>query len=75
MARPQKAKLRFRDDLDALYLAVLLLENGFTAERVTEVILDKFNLVMSPEAVEDWSRFWKNFAITRVRDSPVVESR
>jgi len=73
MARPTKESLRFRNDLDALYLCVLLRENGFTAERVTEVIWDKFRLRMSEDAVDEWWDFWKNFGETRTKAGGVVE--
>jgi hypothetical protein len=66
MARPTKASIRFRDDLDALYAAVLLLENGSTPERVSEIVSKTYGISISPAAVVDWHRFWTHFAAERV---------
>jgi hypothetical protein len=65
MARPTKASIRFRDDLDALYAAVILLENGSTPERVSEKVWETWGISISPAAVVDWHRFWTQFASER----------
>jgi hypothetical protein len=75
MARPTKSSLRFRDDLSALFFAVNMYDTGSTAERVSEIVWEVYGLRLPPGAVEDWWEWWNNFAITRMKDDPVVQSR
>ena len=69
MARPSNKSIRFKDDLDALYAAVVMLENGSTPERVTVAIKKVFGITITPEAVSDWHRFWKRFADERTKQT------
>jgi hypothetical protein len=69
MARPSNKSIRFRDDLDALYAAVVMLENGSTPKRVSQVIGRVFGIHITPEAVSDWHRFWNRFADERTKQT------
>jgi hypothetical protein len=69
MARPSNKSIRFRDDFDALYAAVLMFENGSTPKRITVAIKKVFGVTIEPAAIVDWHSFWKRFADERTKQT------